>query len=81
MSPYDAVELQLVQRPSRSLVIGAAGFIGSHLTETLFTRGQDVARMDNFATGSRTYGMDCIGLRYVNQGLAVTSEWFLGNQS
>ncbi len=59
MSPYDAVELQLVQRPSRWLVTGAAGFIGSHLAERLLTLGQDVVGLDNFATGSRT-NLDCV---------------------
>jgi UDP-glucuronate 4-epimerase len=30
------------------LVTGAAGFIGSHLTETLLKRGEDVVAIDNF---------------------------------
>jgi dTDP-glucose 4,6-dehydratase len=36
----------------RILVTGAAGFIGSHLCETLLARGADVVGMDNFITGS-----------------------------
>ena len=36
----------------RVLVTGAAGFIGSHLCESLLTRGCDVVGMDNFITGS-----------------------------
>jgi UDP-glucuronate 4-epimerase len=32
----------------RSLVTGAAGFIGSHLAETLRSRGDDVAAVDSF---------------------------------
>ena len=35
------------------LVTGAAGFIGSHLTERLLTLRQRVVAIDNFATGKR----------------------------
>jgi len=38
----------------RWLVTGAAGFIGSHLLETLLASGQDVVGLDNFATGRRS---------------------------
>jgi dTDP-glucose 4,6-dehydratase len=36
----------------RIVVTGAAGFIGSHLCESLLARGCDVLGMDNFITGS-----------------------------
>jgi UDP-N-acetylglucosamine 4-epimerase len=39
--------------PARWLVTGAAGFIGSHLIETLLRAGQHVRSLDNFATGHR----------------------------
>ena len=44
---------ELQERPRRWLVTGSAGFIGSHLVETLLSLGQDVVSLDNFATGYR----------------------------
>ncbi len=35
------------------LITGAAGFIGSHLTDLFLNRGHSVIGMDNFITGSR----------------------------
>ena len=35
-----------------SVVTGAAGFLGSHLTDLLLSRGQKVIGLDNFVTGS-----------------------------
>jgi len=50
---YSHLQQQLQARPQRWLVTGAAGFIGSHLTETLLRLGQQVTGLDNFATGHR----------------------------
>jgi dTDP-glucose 4,6-dehydratase len=36
----------------RAVITGAAGFIGSHLSETLLDRGWSVVGIDNFLTGS-----------------------------
>jgi UDP-N-acetylglucosamine 4-epimerase len=44
---------ELRNKPLRWLVTGSAGFIGSHLVETLLSLGQDVVSLDNFATGHR----------------------------
>jgi dTDP-glucose 4,6-dehydratase len=38
----------------RTVVTGAAGFIGSHLSEALLDRGHTVVGIDNFITGDRT---------------------------
>jgi nucleoside-diphosphate-sugar epimerase len=38
---------------ARYLITGGAGFIGSHLAETLVSQGHDVVVLDNLATGKR----------------------------
>ncbi len=40
-------------RPSRILITGGGGFIGSHLSELLLDRGDEVTVVDNFSTGRR----------------------------
>src|SRR5687768_6151667 len=37
----------------RILISGAAGFLGSHLTDLLLTQGQEVVGVDNFITGKK----------------------------
>ncbi len=41
-----------VRKQPRSVVTGAAGFLGSHLTDLLISRGHFVIGIDNFVTGS-----------------------------
>jgi UDP-N-acetylglucosamine 4-epimerase len=53
MSAIESVKRELQGRPRRWLVTGSAGFIGSHLVETLLGLGQTVTSLDNFATGHR----------------------------
>lgn len=50
--PADLLE-HLASRSRRWLVTGSAGFIGSHLVETLLAAGQRVTGLDNFSTGHR----------------------------
>ena len=50
-TPYKRLQQSLRAQPSTWLVTGVAGFIGSHLLETLLTLGQRVVGLDNFATG------------------------------
>ncbi|KMY66428.1 Vi polysaccharide biosynthesis protein VipB/TviC [Desulfocarbo indianensis] len=38
---------------TKYLITGGAGFIGSHLAETLIKRGEDVVVLDNLSTGKR----------------------------
>ena len=48
---FAAIRTRLRERPLKWLVTGSAGFIGSHLLETLLGLGQEVVSVDNFATG------------------------------
>ena len=52
-SAFERVKQELRQSPKRWLVTGCAGFIGSHLIETLLSLDQEVVGLDNFATGFR----------------------------
>jgi len=49
----DEIKADLKAQPATWLVTGVAGFIGSHLLETLLSLGQKVVGLDNFATGHR----------------------------
>jgi UDP-N-acetylglucosamine 4-epimerase len=54
LRPLDDVLARVSATSSRWLVTGAAGFIGSHLLETLLRAGQHVRSLDNFSTGRRS---------------------------
>jgi UDP-N-acetylglucosamine/UDP-N-acetylgalactosamine 4-epimerase len=51
ISPYEKAKAMLRAEPKRWLVTGVAGFIGSHLLETLLGLEQRVVGIDNFSTG------------------------------
>jgi UDP-N-acetylglucosamine 4-epimerase len=51
MNRYLEIQQASLNTPKRWLVTGCAGFIGSHLTETLLRLKQHVVGLDNFATG------------------------------
>lgn len=53
LTAYDDLLARLKRAPQRWLVTGCAGFIGSHLVETLLRHDQLVIGLDNFATGHR----------------------------
>ena len=41
-----------MRSPMKILITGGAGFLGSHLTESLVARGDEIIVLDNFYTGS-----------------------------
>ena len=51
MTAYEKLQRNLKRRPRKWLVTGAAGFIGSHLVESLLGLNQYVVGLDNFSTG------------------------------
>lgn len=53
MTAIELARAELAARPLRWTLTGVAGFIGSHLLETLLSLDQDVVGLDNFSTGSR----------------------------
>ena len=52
----------------RNLITGGAGFIGSHLTEHLLARGEEVVVWDDLSTGRISNLQRCMGrpgFRYI----------------
>src|SRR6266853_1684676 len=61
---YEEVQDRIRSRPRTWLVTGAAGFIGSHLLETLLKLDQTVVGLDNFSTGNRSNVKEAVGARH-----------------
>ncbi len=66
---YQGVCARLRAQPARWLVTGCAGFIGSHLVETLLSLDQKVVGLDNFSTGRKR------NLVEVKKALAKPTQW------
>lgn len=67
-------EIDLSTFPKNALVTGGAGFIGSHLVDTLVKRGARVTIVDNFTTGfqefvNRTEAVKLVEGDLLDQGL------------
>lgn len=67
-SEYVRLCSRLRAQPARWLVTGCAGFIGSHLVETLLKLDQSVVGLDNFATG-HAHNLDEV------QSLVSPAQW------
>lgn len=65
---YDDVLVQLNEKPTKWLITGVAGFIGSNLLETLLKNNQEVVGLDNFSTGHQ-YNLDQV------EGLVTSEQW------
>ena len=57
----------------RVLVTGGAGFLGSHLTDALLDRGDDVVVLDDLSRGSRDQVNH--GARFVNGDVRSFDDW------
>lgn len=53
MATYEKLKVELKVTPKTWLITGVAGFIGSHLLETLLKLDQRVVGLDNFVTGNK----------------------------
>lgn len=73
----ESIKAALEDRPQRWLVTGAAGFIGSHLVETLLLLDQEVVGLDNLSTGYRENIEDVI--RSVGEERAGRFRFLLGD--
>jgi dTDP-glucose 4,6-dehydratase len=62
----------------RSLVLGAAGFLGSNLSAELLKRGHDVIGLDNFATSTDQNLIELLanpGFQFIRATVSDTKDW------
>ena len=62
----------------RSLVLGAAGFLGSNLSAELLKRGHDVIGLDNFATSTHQNLIELLanpGFQFIRATVSDTKDW------
>jgi UDP-glucose 4-epimerase len=59
--------------PMRYLITGGAGFVGSHLADTLVARGDQVTLLDDLSTGSRSNVWPLLGEPHDRARLVVGS--------
>jgi len=67
-SAFDLLQQNLQADPKTWLITGVAGFIGSHLLETLLKLNQHVVGLDNFSTGYQ-HNLDEV------QSLVKAEQW------
>jgi UDP-N-acetylglucosamine 4-epimerase len=58
MLKLDPIKQKISSLKNTWLITGVAGFIGSHLLETLLNLNQNVIGIDNFSAGSRENLLD-----------------------
>ena len=60
----------------RSLITGGAGFIGSHLVETLINLGHEIVVLDNFSTGRRENISHVLNkIELIECDLSIAGDW------
>jgi UDP-glucose 4-epimerase len=64
------------ERGRRVLITGGAGFIGSHLADSLLARGDRVTVVDNLSTGSAANLPEHPGLRFLDADVSEALETF-----
>jgi len=60
---------------AKALVTGGAGFIGSHLSESLLAQGWEVTCLDNFSTGRRENVAHLPGMKIVEGDVNRAETW------